>query len=469
MGLGLVSFLKSIFFVIEPSFKYIAISFFIYLAYHAILKKDKPCCIVLALLCALIFDEYMDIGFGVPGVEFASIKYSEMALLFGIITFKRPLGSTSPIKNKIVSLFIIFSIFFAISVVRSSISSEGFNEGLYAFRYEIIDKFLFFIFISSGFENQKDYKRVLLLFAVYIVLVNVPTFQMYLHGWDYNLFPSSERQIDYIVRKHSQHAGRFGGYFLVSNRSGVFCATVLPLLLSVLLACSDKKARYLFGVAGLVGGVALFSSGSRSAMLGVFAGLIVLSLLHRESAYKKFKYGFVAFLILIILAPTLYSRVSERLSTLKNPTEDVSANQRLILYDMTTNIILDNLTFGIGYGEGNFKEKVAAYGGIEGVHDNPHNSYLQIAVMLGFPALIVFLLIIASFITSSVRLNQDQLFVKKRELHSINTGIISGMVALLVSIFFNPILFVHSISSTMWVLIGLGVSMRQLPLDADKI
>lgn len=468
MGLGFIKFVKNVIFSVEPLFSYCAVLFFIYLLYYTVVKRDKPCCIVLALLCALIFDEYMDIGFGLPGVEFATIKYSELVLLFGIIVLKKPIQSQNTTKNNIAGLFIVFSAFFALSAIRSSTSSAGFNEGLYAFRYEIIDKFLFFVFVSSGFHNKKDYTRFVMLFAVFIVLVSVPNFQMYLHGWDCSLFPSSERQIDYIVSKHSQHAGRFGGYFVVSNRSGIFCATVFPLLFSCFLGFTDKYKKYLFGISALMAGAALFTTNSRSAMVGVLISIISLAFLHKAPASQKIRYGVLVALVLTILAPTLYSRVRERFLTINAPTKDVSARQRLVLYDMTAKIIQDNLILGIGYGEGNFKKKINEYGGVDGVHDNPHNSYLQLAVMLGCPALMLFLLIMTLYFKSALRVNRNVHFSSDKELHAIHTGIISGMISLVIGVFFNPILFVHSISSTMWVFISLGLSMKILSMNKSQ-
>ncbi|MEF9427427.1 MAG: hypothetical protein L0956_09785, partial [Candidatus Mariimomonas ferrooxydans] len=73
-----------------------------------IVKKDRPVGLVLYLSLVIIVDWYLDTGIYIPGMEYGSIKYSEVIACFLLMNnpTKRPLEGT----NKLI-IFMVFAFF----------------------------------------------------------------------------------------------------------------------------------------------------------------------------------------------------------------------------------------------------------------------------------------------------------------------------------------------------------------------
>ncbi|CAN2048998.1 putative inorganic carbon (hco3(-)) transporter [Candidatus Magnetomoraceae bacterium gMMP-1] len=444
--------------ILEPLFPYVATAFFLYLIIKSFVYKDKPAGIILILLCTLIFDYYLDTGLGIPGVSFATIKYSELIIFYFLLIEKNQSKSRSHFRKTILKLYMCYAAFFFIASIRSSIATAGYNEGFYAFRYEIIDVILIYLLVSSGFKSLDDYKRFIVIFAIFAILISISNIQMYMHGWDTRLFPYSEVQYDYISRKHSQHMGRYGGYFMVSNRSGLFCSMTLPFLIGGVGFVESVKHKSIIIFSIIAVGIALLTTNSRSAILGLLFGLTIFFIMYKVAIYKKIVIVCLAFMAVSILAPSLITRVTDRFSTIEKHEEDASAANRILMWKTTFNIIASNLLFGIGYGEVGFSNKYQEYGGTTSVNDNPHNSYISIAVQIGTPALMIYIVMMGVFFKFAVKFNRN---IKELSIQNFHTGMIAALVAISISVFFNPILFVHPISKTIWILISLTISVAE--------
>ena len=104
--------------------------------------------------------------------------------------------------------------------------------------------------------------------------------------------------------------------------------------------------------------------------------------------------------------PGFYEHSIKRFDSIDEETTTV-ARSRQSVWNYTAKIIEDHPVRGIGFGEQRFVAAMNAYGFKEQYAeqslDNPHNSYLQMAVYGGIPALAAFLLANVALLAKAVR------------------------------------------------------------------
>ncbi|MBK8316418.1 MAG: putative O-glycosylation ligase, exosortase A system-associated [Acidobacteria bacterium] len=125
---------------------------------------------------------------------------------------------------------------------------------------------------------------------------------------------------------------------------------------------------------------------------GGFLGLCVVALCIALKSRHKLS-GIAAVIVLgLLLLFVLPARVVERVGTIRNASEaDESAQMRLATWRVCLSIIADHPVFGVG--PRSMLEAYSRYSDTTAVRV-AHNSFLQMAVDAGLPALIIFLSII---------------------------------------------------------------------------
>jgi O-antigen ligase len=131
-------------------------------------------------------------------------------------------------------------------------------------------------------------------------------------------------------------------------------------------------------------------------------------------------------------------------------------------------MIGDNPIAGIGFGEHQFTAAMKDYGfetqfGVEAL-DAPHNSFLQIAVYAGVPALLVFLLCNAMLLAGAGRRS----FLSDDPTSPAIFGIAVGILCFLVAIFPDLQLFTASVAPVYWVFLGLLLALTAEGSSAVK-
>ena len=131
---------------------------------------------------------------------------------------------------------------------------------------------------------------------------------------------------------------------------------------------------------------------------------------------------------------------------------------RIAMWKATLDIIEKNPVLGLGLGERKFISALEAetdfinkYGR---VLDNPHNSYLQIAVMAGSIALIVFLNINRIVFVKGIKGIKNQNKKRSSYYSGILAGTIAGLSGFLVSLVFDMPMFTHA-AVMYWIVIGM--------------
>ncbi len=187
-----------------------------------------------------------------------------------------------------------------------------------------------------------------------------------------------------------------GGMLLDNNDFSSALVMNLPILL-YLGKTETKKwvKRGLYGAVPLtVIAVALTESRGGFLALCLVLGVLVLKSNQRVIAMTIAPFAAIAFLALM---PQSFR---DRLETLKNPTEDSSAQARLEAWGTALRMSEDHPWIGVGYR--NFQTVYNDYSLVPGARERvAHNSYLQLMAESGRPALAVFLLLIFMTVANS--------------------------------------------------------------------
>jgi O-antigen ligase len=178
---------------------------------------------------------------------------------------------------------------------------------------------------------------------------------------------------------------RLYGIFRNPNTLGILCMQLFFLLIYLYQKGRDKVlGKIILGVMIAVG-VALVASGSRASAVGLVAGLIVL--MRGNSQTKRRNLLTVAMLILILVSIVLvagYFLPSYSVGLFRTDTAGRSG-----LWQRAWDIYIENSFFGTGFGNGQLLFAAdATYLRSIGIYvADPHNSFLQLLIELGFVGL----------------------------------------------------------------------------------
>ena len=173
------------------------------------------------------------------------------------------------------------------------------------------------------------------------------------------------------------------------NMFGEYLILIIPIAVGMLIGRGEGLRRLpAFFCIGIMG-VCLILTWSRGAWLGlIFAALLFLFMWHRRSVWVILA-GIASIPVLPLILP---ASIVSRFTSIGNMT-DSSTSYRVYIWRATINMIEDNLTTGIGIGEGAWDRLYPMYSylGVEAA-PHSHNLYLQIWLELGVIGLLVFVI-----------------------------------------------------------------------------
>lgn len=198
------------------------------------------------------------------------------------------------------------------------------KSGLHFFRY--LEYFSIFFFVFSAIKNTKQMKIALITLAVTTALViGYGIGQKYAH---LPLYSTMNREYSkgqaFYLQPGEKVQSTFGGHYDLA----AFLVVVLPLLFSLSLALLPKKKKDILIFSSLqiiqLGGVwLLFETGSKTALISYFFGMIVTIFLHlkrvknkrtKRLAFVASTIAFLAFMAIFML--TFGKKTTEKLTTL---------------------------------------------------------------------------------------------------------------------------------------------------------
>ncbi|MDY6853834.1 MAG: O-antigen ligase family protein [Thermodesulfobacteriota bacterium] len=431
-------------------------------SYRTIFKKDRAVGLVLYLGIVIIVDSFFNTGIYIPGLEKGSIRYSEVCAFFLILN--------NPSKNLtrrshvffILLLFLYFVFFF-----YAGLRGDTLKLGIFEFRRYIVPQIVAFLVAYRGFQNKEDYRRFLFYLMTLIIIIALFTFwDVFFDRWLLKSDTLNEKTY-WGGRRH----GRFGSFFLNPNYMGAFAVLFFPIIfIQALTEKTNWKRIYCWlGVLALV--FALIETQSRGPLLSFCISLIVFILIPSRNYSLFKKVGSLVLLLILLYAfmPGFFEHSIQRFSMLEAEANEETRSRKTV-WIYTLKVIADSPYFGIGLGEIKYIKSMIQAGFVEEYSiwplDNPHNSYLQIAVYSGIPALVIFILLNILLTKKSV----SKILTEKEQWTSFYLiGFVAGMIGFLTSLITDMHMFVPSIVSSYWICFGIVFSLISIETERSHI
>jgi len=421
--------------------------------WRTVFRKDLAVGLVLYLGLVIIVDGFMNTGIFLPGLEKGSIRYSELCAAF--LLFNRPpLPHENSRRRTVLCLLGLYFVLLLLSALRS----DPMTAGIFDFRRLIVPQIVALLVAMRGLRSSVEYRRFFLCLTALVIIVGLFTF------WDlfFDRWILKGDMLNYPIYFHNRELGRFGSFFLNPNYLGAFTVLVFPATFIWMLNERKPWPRLYAWVGLLALFFCLVETQSRGPMLafGVALLLLVFGPTGRISVRRRLGFFVLFITVFALFMPGFYERATERFSSLDKETTKEQRSRETMWVD-TMSIIEDHPLVGIGFGEQQY-EKVTSDYGFDAM-DNPHNSYLQMAVYAGIPALAVFLFANGALLFKAVRLairgaataNAPTIF-----------GQTVGITGFLVCILTEPSLFTQNVAPVYWVSFGLLLSLTTAPPEA---
>ncbi|WP_102345412.1 O-antigen ligase family protein [Bacillus sp. Marseille-P3661] len=346
-------------------------------------------------------------------------------------------------------LQITLSTYFSVNTELSLIGTKDRYEGLLAWI-----GYLSLFFFSSRYLDIL--KRNKVYFAVSVSSGLVGVYAILQHFL-----------IDFLPRNSDKLTWtRSYGFFDNPNFYGTY--TVIMLLFSLTAFLEEKKKPRLYLYAGTICilFVSMLYSLTRSAWLGSFVGFVILTLFvwkHKGLWLKWFLLSFALCCLFVIVNITEQSTTVQRANTIiadgnKVLTGDSHAgSSRLYIWKSSFPLLKDYYLFGSGpdtFGEVfpyDSPDELRQFFGTENIYvDKAHNEFLQMAVTMGLPALVIYCLLLGLLAIKLFRLVLSKTINFETQLYSI--GLISVMFGYNVQAFFN--ISVITVAPFYWLFSG---------------
>jgi len=418
--------------------------------YRTVLRKDRAIGLALYMGLVIIVDNFMNTGIYLPVFESGSIRYSEICAFFLIFNdrSRKQIG-----ENR--QMMIFFSLY-SILLVLSCFTSLSIGDGITDLRRIVFPQLIAFWVSYKGFRNEEDYNKFLFYFTILIIIISLFTF------WDL-FFDRWLLKSDMLYKPeywmNRQH-GRYGSYFLNPNYMGAFSVLVsFAILVSVTLEKVTWKKIFRFvGLLALI--FAFVETQSRGPILSFIVGLVFFLMIPSQKYRFTTKIASIGALVVVLLLfmPGFIEHALDRFISIEKET---SGNQvsRYSVWSYTIKLIGNNPLIGIGIGEKNYLIYMEKYGFVDVFGqrslDNPHNSYLQLAVYAGIPAVLVFILVNWQLFKRGLK----AIIKHKESGHPVLlVGFLAGLAAFLASLVTDMYLFTQ-VAVVYWTFFGLAFSM----------
>jgi hypothetical protein len=211
---------------------------------------------------------------------------------------------------------------------------------------------------------------------------------------------------------------------------------ILPLTAALLRISTMPSVRALLLLMIALDVVAVIATFSRAGflMLTMTAGLSIRKLLRRQEQ----GWAIAAMLLLLVCVPLLPSGYVDRLATIANIEADPTGSAQARWNDTlaAVRLVLTDPLVGAGVGM-----NVVALNDVRGpTWKAVHNAYLQYAVELGVPGLVLFVLLLVRSIRSAASVERRPAFTPaQRTLGHLAGGIRMGLVVFAVGALFGPV------------------------------
>ncbi|MRH44313.1 hypothetical protein GH741_16845 [Aquibacillus halophilus] len=365
---------------------------------------------------------------------------------------------------------------FGILVVISTVFSLDYSYSIFGrpVRHEgslTMLCYLTLFLLTYRLINFKEYRifKVLVYSGIFITVYGViEHFNFNILSWDYTPDKSTR------IQTFFDNPNFYGSYLIIITVVSIF----------LLLHSTKKWDIFFFFISSSLFFLNIIYTSNRSSLVGLFFSLLFLTFFvvsRRKHLWKRWILLVVSFLLLMTITSTLEGNgyINRMLSLVNDTSNLVSGNQtgqeganRIFIW--TESLPLLKEYFWVGSGPDTFaevfpgnddKEKLLHYFGTEDMTvDKAHNEYLQIAVTIGVPALIIYLIFLYRILFigfKAVKYMNDS----QKILHY---GLLATIIGYLSQAFFN--ISMPSVAPLFWILLGLcyGTSMEHIKTSKEN-
>jgi putative inorganic carbon (HCO3(-)) transporter len=244
---------------------------------------------------------------------------------------------------------------------------------------------------------------------------------------------------EFLQEERSQGAARIDGYDapLTGNPNdlALMLNLILPLTISLFLSSRRSGMRLLLAVLIFLDMLAIIATYSRAGFLTMV--VIVAAYLWGLLQKRQRNFAILAAALIVVGLPFLPASYMSRLSTITNIQADVTGSAQARWRDSLAAIeyVAENPLIGAGAGM-----DALALNEVRGTNwTEVHNVYLQYAVDLGIPGLVLFLLLLRESLKSARQAERrSSKTVGSHELRHIASGVFISLLAFAVAALFYP-------------------------------
>jgi hypothetical protein len=334
-------------------------------------------------------------------------------------------------KNGAVLLFFIWFIYCILELTNPTANKSAWFS---SFRSLSFYPLSVIILTSILFTHYNDFKRILIIYAVFSMLAVAKMFMQKTFGFDsaeWNWLNQGSNRDTHLL-----YSGiRYFSFFTDAGNFGSNMGCVMVVFLICSLFTKKKVLQIIFGITGVAGMIAMFMSGTRGAIAVPLAGFILFTILS-----KKIKIFFISMiLILSIFSIFMFTDIGQdnqyvrRMRTAFDPNEPslivrLENQKKLATY-------MKNKPFGEGIGLSGVEARRFDPGRL--TTNIPNDSwYVKIWVETGIIGLIIYLSIL--FITIGYSAYIIFFKIKNSELKSYLIAVTCGIFGLMASAYGNP-------------------------------
>ena len=308
---------------------------------------------------------------------------------------------------------------------------------------------MYFVFVTFYFAviNLIDTKEkaygLLKVFAISGALVALYGIMQYVFGWNTsNAWIDEEMFAEETMRVYSTLAN--------PNVLGEYLLLVLPV--SIVLGIKSKKplTKLVYLAVSAIVFVCLILTQSRGCWLGfmVSAALFI--------TFYDGRWWMLAILALAFVPFILPDTIMNRLMSIGDM-GDSSTSYRVFIWMGTMGIVRNYFMGGIGMGEGAFAKVYPLFSYNSVIAPHSHNTFLQLLVEGGIPALAMFIAIIAVFFKNTH--NGYRVCEKKSLDSAMLLGIASGVAGFLFQSMFDYTFYNYRVMAVFFMLIGINIAL----------
>jgi len=240
-----------------------------------------------------------------------------------------------------------------------------------------------------------------------------------------------------------------------------FCMMMIwPVIAAMLLMPTFIKQRVWLIAANLAVGLSLAFSYARSAWIGLTGGLLIWAAMIGKKAT-----GLILMILvgLLIFSSVISSSIRYRLSTIFSAPKNI---ERIITWKTSLEMVKDHPIFGIG--PGCYHLYASDYRRDYNVRftssSHAHNTYIQVAVEAGIPALLTLLILVGGLFYCG----KSARYAMKNENGNLVTGLIVSLTAFSIASLFQHSLGDSEVAFAMAVMAGCLVRLSRSLLKEEN-